>query len=291
MKTPRTRMGFTLIELLVVIAIIAILAAILFPVFAQARMAAKKTATVAQMKQQALAFTMYMDENDDMAPPRYRWDIGASNGNVIFSWERLIQPYVKNWDIFMSTEDTRPRYQTPYASNYRRSFAAAGNIAIAIQRAGFNSKNSRVGSSLPQPADTVMLGMKFMNHRTIPNYWNSDLWAAEAVIYNTRNAQLPLGDPRAPYGEIQNVYGGSSVFAFMDSHVKVIRANGFSLTTQPGASTTVPHGTKLPGYEERAGSWVGSVDPFWDRGISCLEAEVSPTSTNRDCVVPGEPIP
>lgn len=291
MKTNSRRMGFTLIELLVVIAIIAILAAILFPVFAQARMAAKKTATVAQMKQQALAVVMYMDENDDIAPPRYRWDIGATNGNIIFTWERLVQPYVKNWQLFMSTEDVKPKYATPYAGEYRRSFGAAGNVFIAIQRAGFVSKPSRNGSSLPQPADTVMIGMKPMLHRALAAYWNADSWAAEAQIYNTRSANLPVGDPRAPYGEIINPYGGSSVWAFMDSHVKVIRANGYSQSVSGGASNAYPHGTVFPGYEQRAGSWVNSIDPMWDKGISCMEAEVSPTSPNRDCVVPGEPIP
>lgn len=290
MKTTQKRMGFTLIELLVVIAIIAILAAILFPVFAQARMAAKKTSTVAQMKQQALSVIMYMDDSDDIAPPRYRYDFTGTPGNVIFSWDRLVQPYTKNYQIFTSTEDTRPRYAVPYAGQYRRSFAGAANIFIAIQRGTLNSKTSRVGTSVPQPADTVMLGMKFMNHRTIPNYWDAELWAAEAIIYNTRNAQLPITDPRAQYGEIQNVYGGASVWAFMDSHVKVVRAGGFALATQTGASTTVPHGTLFPGYEERAGSWVGagSISPFWDRGIACMEAEVSPTSTNKDCPLPGD---
>ncbi|HZH99153.1 MAG TPA: prepilin-type N-terminal cleavage/methylation domain-containing protein, partial [Fimbriimonadaceae bacterium] len=60
--------AFTLIELLVVIAIIAILAAILFPVFAQAKEAAKKAATISNMKQNAVAFVMYAGDNDDVLP-------------------------------------------------------------------------------------------------------------------------------------------------------------------------------------------------------------------------------
>ena len=64
----RTRRAFTLIELLVVIAIIAILAAILFPVFAQAKEAAKKTQTLNNFKQVATSMIMYAGDNDDLFP-------------------------------------------------------------------------------------------------------------------------------------------------------------------------------------------------------------------------------
>ncbi len=290
MKSTSKKMGFTLIELLVVIAIIAILAAILFPVLSQARIAAKKASTVSAMKQQALSIIMYSDDQDSMAPPRYSYNATAPLGQRSYAWEQLVQPYTKNYAIFMSPEDGRPRYNTPFAGQYRRSFAMAGNIAIAIQKPGLTTKPSRTISSIAQPADSVLAGMKFMLHRPqfANAYWEIEQWNFEAVIYNTRNAQLPLTDPRAAFGEIQNVYSGGSVFAYADGHVAVKKANGFSQTNQTGGSTTVPHGTKLDGYEERAGSWVGSPDSFWDRGISCLEAEVSPTSTNRDCILPGE---
>jgi prepilin-type N-terminal cleavage/methylation domain-containing protein/prepilin-type processing-associated H-X9-DG protein len=86
------RKAFTLIELLVVIAIIAILAAILFPVFAQAKVAAKKSASISNLKQIGLAHFMYMNDNDDV---------------VISSWARgfpgdanfWVQPYMKNLQI------------------------------------------------------------------------------------------------------------------------------------------------------------------------------------------------
>jgi prepilin-type N-terminal cleavage/methylation domain-containing protein len=89
--------GFTLIELLVVIAIIAILAAILFPVFAQAKLAAKKTQTLSNLKQIGLGFQMYSNDVDDTLPPF------TNNANDAANWSSLantppgmIDPYIKN---------------------------------------------------------------------------------------------------------------------------------------------------------------------------------------------------
>ena len=71
------RLGFTLIELLVVIAIIAILAAILFPVFAQAKIAAKKTSCLSNVKQMATAAQIYLGDNDDSYPPNTTYDLSG----------------------------------------------------------------------------------------------------------------------------------------------------------------------------------------------------------------------
>jgi prepilin-type N-terminal cleavage/methylation domain-containing protein len=86
--------AFTLIELLVVIAIIAILAAILFPVFAQAKDAAKKTADLSNHKNTALAVIMYAGDYDDTTPP-YGY-------NEYYIIPALIQPYTKNKAIFQN---------------------------------------------------------------------------------------------------------------------------------------------------------------------------------------------
>ena len=94
---PRQRRGFTLIELLVVIAIIAILAAILFPVFAQAREKARQTACMSNMKQIGSAYIMYAQDYDEALVPGCNWNAGYSQQTDRRSyWDGLLDPYVKN---------------------------------------------------------------------------------------------------------------------------------------------------------------------------------------------------
>jgi prepilin-type N-terminal cleavage/methylation domain-containing protein len=99
MNTVRSR-AFTLIELLVVIAIIAILAAILFPVFAQAKEAAKKTQDLSNTKQQALGVYMYMSDADDMYPRSvYTTDVNLWGWQTPFTWREGVQPYMKGGTV------------------------------------------------------------------------------------------------------------------------------------------------------------------------------------------------
>jgi prepilin-type N-terminal cleavage/methylation domain-containing protein len=88
--------AFTLIELLVVIAIIAILAAILFPVFAQAKEAAKQSACLSNMKQISVGLIMYETDADDTLPPSQ-----TSAGTFVISWPTLMFPYIKSEDVFV----------------------------------------------------------------------------------------------------------------------------------------------------------------------------------------------
>ncbi|MFO7948483.1 MAG: prepilin-type N-terminal cleavage/methylation domain-containing protein [Armatimonadota bacterium] len=96
------RRGFTLIELLVVIAIIAILAAILFPVFARAREKARQSSCLSNVKQLALGFDMYVQDYDETAPfARDHSMTGSQYYLSCRSWMDQVEPYVKNKQIFV----------------------------------------------------------------------------------------------------------------------------------------------------------------------------------------------
>jgi prepilin-type N-terminal cleavage/methylation domain-containing protein/prepilin-type processing-associated H-X9-DG protein len=277
------RLAFTLIELLVVIAIIAILAAILFPVFAQAKVAAKKISELSNMKQVGLAQIMYAGDSDDIFVPKVRYGYGPSRGGGdpqnAMSADKLTQPYIKNWDLFMSSFDNGTRYQTP-VGNLRRSFGFASNVFRGVQvRPGewgsFVGKAPVSATYFPEPAATVMIGLRPMD--SSPSASGAEAWDEQwfwgIAIGNTRNRDFAWGE--IPYNQLDGAN-----WAFVDGHAKFYKRNG--IRQSDGAK----NGVVFPGYEQKGFAGAGGGDPFWDTGLSCLDSDWG--MGGPDCKVPGE---
>ncbi len=190
-KSNRTQ-GFTLIELLVVIAIIAILAAILFPVFAQAKTAAKKTQTISNQKQNVLALIMYAGDADDRWPrddgcimnsslnPKLN-DGKSRCGSVgfafrwnAFSWQKWVYKYTKNLEIL--EHPMRKKDATQWNDNGQMVGGFALNTAITGQLDTYNraadfprqfrdSWTGGTSSGLSNPAATALM-MEFPGQGT-----------------------------------------------------------------------------------------------------------------------------
>jgi prepilin-type N-terminal cleavage/methylation domain-containing protein/prepilin-type processing-associated H-X9-DG protein len=169
----QTRKGFTLIELLVVIAIIAILAAILFPVFAQAREKARAITCVSNMKELGTGFLMYQQDYDDNICPPMAWvPIGNVDWiNSPMTWDRLVQPYIKSVGVLTCPSDIYSPTVMTYLGNVKRSYTMPSNLGWCwwCGNGGieFNWSCSNGGtygcefpvpaSSIPIPTITVML--------------------------------------------------------------------------------------------------------------------------------------
>lgn len=123
--------AFTLIELLVVIAIIAILAAILFPVFARAREAARKTACLSNTKQIGTALMMYSQDYEEVLPQPQS---GACPGANCFGWADMIYPYIKNEKVFECPSNTLKTYLIPGVtpSRFYRDSGSTDATGVAL---------------------------------------------------------------------------------------------------------------------------------------------------------------
>ena len=141
------RKGFTLIELLVVIAIIAILAAILFPVFARAREKARQTSCLSNVKQITVGIQMYTQDYNEMLPRARFWD-SANLQHYLYT--RAIRPYVMNEQLFICPSHGGAEYAEDWGSSPNRM-----NLSY-----GFNWDNNGSDAKLAnimRPSETILL--------------------------------------------------------------------------------------------------------------------------------------
>ncbi len=221
----RTRSGFTLIELLVVIAIIAILAAILFPVFAQAREQARKTSCLSNVKQIGLGFQMYAQDYDESMPASFALNPSINGGGrQEIPYEHQIYPYIKNWAIFACPSDATPINTNNHDKGqyfdgsmadgkYRRSYGYVCAIATDAGAAAGVAPDPNTGMSEWQkgkslaafdaPAETIAITEQWGTEGGLSNsftpgtpwgsmFTNCDTWKLSG---RKRNAD---GSPKSP---------------------------------------------------------------------------------------------
>lgn len=274
----RLNKAFTLIELLVVIAIIAILAAILFPVFAQAKTAAKKTTALSNSKQLALGANIYSADYDDVLP----FDRGGDAGNTYYgetyvngamdpnaptNWARGIQPYVKNFGIYGDSvavdQDTTNGWGCfDPASVGGRATAYCGNKAFNAIASGKST------TSMPEPAGTIILSDKTQKQKTsqtVPS-WNGFPDAnCPAVIGKPAANRCPTGTD-GPTTHLTFSDGGN--FGYADGHAKYSKKSGITYSNFGWTGTCRSFGARRPPNVPAAGAdatvtpLLGAPNPF-----------------------------
>jgi len=153
--STQTRNGFTLIELLVVIAIIAILAAILFPVFAKVREKARQTACLSNEKQLGMAYMEYVQDYDET------FVFSTQFGDPAAGWTSRVYPYVKSTAVYTCPDDNVARDAwAPQKVSYSQNANLSAGTPFwnwTATATGYTGTQTAIEASLNAPASTVLL--------------------------------------------------------------------------------------------------------------------------------------
>ena len=145
------RRAFTLIELLVVIAIIAILAAILFPVFAQAKASAQAVSCMSNERNLGVAMQLYLNDYEDhFVPAAYGTEAG------FFIWHDLIDPYVKNKQVWVCPGSKVKTTDMTGALTTHFGYNAHYTTTMDVDFSNVNSQTTYTASAFAEPADSVL---------------------------------------------------------------------------------------------------------------------------------------
>jgi len=261
------RRGFTLIELLVVIAIIAILAAILFPVFAKVREKARQTSCLSNQKQVMLAFLQYVQDNDESYPMQTDAGLGAfwwgkwanppyalSNGTPA-TWDVIVAPYMKSLGVLRCPSDPNaPLTNLPGFGTVERSYAVPTHL-MDYNASSQGVKLAQVGS----PSITVALTERAWcsGDRTAYANWGycEDIQSADTIGFY--RGWPHMGDHTANFG-------------YVDGHVKALVWDNAQVY---GAGRVMDGPRMFPGYTYTSASntsgpggigvpWFGDTDPI-----------------------------
>jgi prepilin-type N-terminal cleavage/methylation domain-containing protein/prepilin-type processing-associated H-X9-DG protein len=263
------RHAFTLIELLVVIAIIAILAAILFPVFAQAREKARMIACLSNTKQLALGVMQYAQDYDETLM------VMGQNGQCRGRWQWQIYPYVKNVQVFTCPSapsnvwSTTANFAVPGnctspPAGYNDRSGYGWNYALGYDSLASSTPNTAPGfpmSSIAKPADTIIIGDTGIEDSTNatatvgwimlpadPRGTNADNFNQPGLYPQFRHhmtASKPVSS--AIPGGFKIPTAGRSNFCFLDGHAKSLDvAQAMQTATTEDGNTLVAEKAGAP---------------------------------------------
>lgn len=255
------RSAFTLIELLVVIAIIAILAAILFPVFAQAKVAAKESVELSNTKQDNLGAIMYEADSDDIVPPLqvspngYNDVFAANPETLVTNYGQLIYPYTKNWLIGRNPLNPGSNDTTLFAgttTELGHEFNATQRwdhgynffyLAPLMSNLQFTPVSS---TSLSEPAQTIFTTDSVWTTDTAGSPQGGGNWFVQAPSYDNSATYYWFGPwtftsstDAFHYGFAWDYAKGRVVMSFADGHAKVEPTPQLWAGADPNTSTVI----------------------------------------------------
>jgi prepilin-type N-terminal cleavage/methylation domain-containing protein/prepilin-type processing-associated H-X9-DG protein len=240
--TNKTRQGFTLIELLVVIAIIAILAAILFPVFAKVREKARQTSCASNMKQLGLAEMQYAQDNDEIYSGSFRPNDRLGGRRTTYA--EIIYPYVKSTQVFTCPDssshfrnnDAADCAPNPISCGKGNGLMDYGYNAITAFAAG-NSHSDMADNPVAQidvPSETILLvdgRADGNNHdQTFYNIWYTDQTDIKGDFYGVHWYPFP-GASNGKSATPDNRHTDGANYLWYDGHVKWMR-NSYKKTAK-----------------------------------------------------------
>jgi prepilin-type N-terminal cleavage/methylation domain-containing protein/prepilin-type processing-associated H-X9-DG protein len=255
------RDGFTLVELLVVIAIIAILAAVLFPVFALARNRAQNTTCQSNLKQLASAFEMYLDNWDGTYPNS--WQAQASSfGDLNHSWwDEQVAPYVKSDGVFACPTNDTESFSVQQAFNSqgvktRRVTYSLNNQLLHCPPGAFrfsyegDPEEPANDSEIESPSETILLAEKMLdepNHAPSAANEKGNQSSEIDVWYHLTGPGLDPSDWNPTWGVARALHNKGSNFVFTDGHVKRLRLQD---TFAPASSPDKDTGVRAPASDQ-----------------------------------------
>lgn len=305
MKKPRH--GFTLIELLVVIAIIAILAAILFPVFAQAREKARAIACLSNSRQIGMAMVMYIQDFDEWTPSYDKHLIlpGGVNPAVGFknNWDNLLQPYMSSWNVMVCPDWTNFHFPDTSTTTSAQDTAKADpngcwdNINptgvclgigyndgfISDQGYGLLSEQNKDASGNTLRSGRNIAGM--VSPAQMVAFADTTDGGSYSCAADNMGAGLPVSDPEASleFGTSALRHNHFWNVTYCDGHAKPIQMVSVEPTV---AWKHTPQALVVPTNENDAYDWCYNPTPQGPlplRGGNYPKLSSYPLSTNENC--------